>query len=206
MVRIIKSTLDIPFVYNFFEKIIGGNKGYEFFVKDFMNVGSNAKVLDIGCGTANLRKYFPETTDYFGYDTNPDYIDFAKKNLKGSFFCEDTDAFRKRIGELKDFDVVFAYGVIHHLPDSEMKKVMDLAKACLKTSGHFYTCDPCFHQDQSIFAKWTVSNDRGKFVRSHQEYIKLLGNEFRLDYKIRNDAINIPTTLFYSKCSLEGVN
>ena len=53
----------------------------------------NVKVLDIGCGPAEILSTLPNI-QYYGFDINPIYINSAKKNMsiKQNFFASNLQA------------------------------------------------------------------------------------------------------------------
>ena len=109
------------FLYSLFQKIMSGKSFRKRIVNKFITK-SNIKVLDIGCGPGEILDFLTEV-DYFGYDINPNYINYAKikyKN-KGKFFCK---KFTNRdIKKLPKFDHVLLLGILHHLNSQEIKKL-----------------------------------------------------------------------------------
>lgn len=71
-------------------------------------------VLDYGCGTGRLSKYFK---DYVGYDVSEHMLDMAKKNRKGGKF---TSKLPERL-----FDAVIFDAILSHYTLPEIKDMMD---------------------------------------------------------------------------------
>ncbi len=76
-------------------------------------------VLDIGCGTGNLTKFFSEkqNCNVVAIDISTEMLRVAKKKLEGVHFLSSTAGdtpFKKN-----SFDAVVGYSALHHLPDLE---------------------------------------------------------------------------------------
>ena len=99
---------------------------------DTSNLGSEIRVLDIGCGPADILMEMPGV-DYVGFDIDPKLIEAARKKHgnKGRFFC--APANEQAISSLERFDLVLATGVIHHLSDEEALGLFRLAQNTLKS-------------------------------------------------------------------------
>ncbi len=49
-----RGLLGFPYVWNLFEKLIGGSHAKKIFVNDFIVPFKGASILDIGCGTGEI--------------------------------------------------------------------------------------------------------------------------------------------------------
>jgi len=111
--------LRFPRIYNLFSRTAGGN-ARAVYVKKYIRPKEGDKILDIGCGTADILLHLP-SVEYVGLDLNEAYINYAKKRFghKGIFLATKVD--RKTINEfsLHDLDIVLATGLLHHLNDDE---------------------------------------------------------------------------------------
>jgi len=87
---------------------------------------SNKKILEVGCGEGvNIKNMQHTSNEFFGVDFSKSKIEFAKKNVKGTFKVGDATNLPYKN---QSFDVVFCKDILHHLPDkrkviSEMKRV-----------------------------------------------------------------------------------
>jgi len=191
-------TLSHHFLYSFFQKIMSGTSFRKRIVNKFITK-SNIKVLDIGCGPAEILDSLMEV-DYFGYDINPNYINYAKKKYKkkGKFFCKKFT--NKDIKKLPKFDHVLLLGILHHLESQEIKKLLKLIKKVLKKEGSIITIDPIFIRKQNRIAEFIIKMDRGNNVRDKKGYIKLVRNYFS---KVKSEVYHqkfIPYTWFVMNC------
>src|SRR5215468_3456543 len=83
------SLLACPPVYRSFDKIVRGNAP-NIYLDEYVKPVAGEKVLDIGCGPADILDYMPDV-QYTGFDISREYIAAAQKRFwnKGRFFCQD---------------------------------------------------------------------------------------------------------------------
>ena len=129
--------LKVPSVYNIFSAAVGGNVLRRSLIQNHVRAKLGDKVIDIGCGTAEVLRYLPDV-DYIGIDINPDYIAFARRTYgnKGTFLVGDTQSFRDE-PRLKDANVVMAFGLLHHLDNGEAARCLQFAYDVLSAKGRF---------------------------------------------------------------------
>ena len=170
----LRTLLEFPFVWNSFEKIIGGSRAKRKFVKNFIIPFEGASILDIGCGTGEIINYMPEDINYVGFDLSNKYIDYAKNKHgnKGDFYCENITNNISSI-QKNTFDFVIALGIIHHLNDNDALILIEKAKNYLKPGGVFMTMDPVYVKNQSKISKFLIDNDRGDYVGNAGRYRSL---------------------------------
>ena len=192
------SILSHYFFYSLFQKIMSGTSFRNKIVKKFITK-NNVNVLDIGCGPAEILDSLTKV-NYFGYDINSNYINYAKKKYKekGKFFCKKFTS--KDIKNLPKFDYILLLGILHHLNDQEINKLMKLIKKVLKKEGNIITEDPIFVENQSQIAKSIIRMDRGNNVRDKKGYINIMRKYFG---KVKNKVYHqkfIPYTWFVMNC------
>ena len=196
-----RGILSHPSIYNLSQNLLGVRKARKVLVNDFFPEQQHLRVLDIGCGTAEILEFLPESIDYVGFDSSQEYIDHAEKRFgsRGSFFADTVgDAHLKA---MHGFDVVLAFGVVHHLDDDEAKSLFDIARKALNPHGILLTVDPCFTPNQSRIAHWLISHDRGQNVRDEEGYRHLGLQSFStIDSFPRNDFLHVPYTYLIMRC------
>ena len=128
------------------------------------------RILDLGCGTAEILGSLPAYITYVGYDMSPEYIAAAQKKFadRGIFYCRRLE--QAEVATLEPFDLVMGIGVLHHLDDSTAQQFMAIAKAALRPGGRIYTLDPCYAAGQNPIARFLISRDRGQHVRDAEAY------------------------------------
>jgi 2-polyprenyl-3-methyl-5-hydroxy-6-metoxy-1,4-benzoquinol methylase len=153
---------------------MGAKEGRVRFVRDCVRPFPGMRILDLGCGPAEILNAMPHDIDYVGYDMSPDYIASAQRKFanRGDFNCrllEETE-----VATLDPFDLVMGIGVLHHLDDTTARQFMTIAKAALKPGGRILTLDTCFAAGQNPIARFLIARDRGQHVRNAEDYLALV--------------------------------
>jgi SAM-dependent methyltransferase len=195
----VRAILSYPIVYSLFQSFMGAKKARQNIVTNYVKPFSGMKVLDVGCGPADILAYLPDV-GYWGYDINEDYITQARKKYgeRGEFHCK-----QLQLSDLKclpSFDLVLAIGLLHHLDDAVAINVMRLASKALKAGGRLVTIDPCLDSSQNPIAGFLIRNDRGLNVRDKAGYQVLAKAVFESPrIEVRHRAW-IPYTHCFMEC------
>jgi len=195
-----KSLLDFPIAYRLFGKAIGGRRGRTIFVSEYLKPRAGDRILDIGCGEASILDYLPQV-EYVGFDISPAYIAAATKHYggRGRFYCRAVTP--DTIDEIGTFDIALANGVLHHLTDAESLDLFQLAFRALKNEGRLVTFDGCYLPQQSPIARYLLKADRGKFVRTPEQYLAIARKHFPVvNNAVRQDLLAIPYAHFIMEC------
>lgn len=173
----IRVILSHPFFYSSFQLLMGAHKGRQDFVDKLIKPFQGIKILDIGCGPADILSYLPDT-DYWGFDISEEYIKHAQEKFskRGHFQCKQLQP--SDLAELPPFDIVLAIGLIHHLDDLTATAIMQLASKALKAGGRLLTIDPCLDSSQNQIARFLVQHDRGQNVRDKNGYLAIAKTTF----------------------------
>ena len=161
--------LSKPWAYDLFTSLVGKERSRIQLVQNYVRPYPGCRILEIGCGTGRILSYLPNSiAEYTGFDMNPLYIDSAKKRWKGrancSFFCHKVEEAASLPPQ--HYDVVLAIAIVHHLNDSEATDLFNIAYQSLKPDGALITYDNVYIENQNRFAKWLISRDRGRAVRT----------------------------------------
>lgn len=195
--------LSTPQLYILSQNIFNKNNVYKTLVEEYIKPKPGEKILDIGCGTADIVNFIPDGVKYVGFDINSRYINYAKKRYK-----DRVELYCKRINEadaksFNEFDYVISVGVVHHIGDLEAIKLFQLGKHLLKKDGIMITCDPTFNESDNFFAKFMTNNDRGEHVRLIEDYKSLASEVFSsVKAEIRKDMLNVAQ----SECVMVSTN
>jgi len=200
----LRSILSLPILYNLLQNLLGGKKSRQEFINKYMQVNPNNRLLDIGCGTAEILDCLPDNLTYVGFDASNDYIKMAKEKYQdrnAQFFAKlVTDS---NLGDFEPFDIVIATGILHHLEDDEVIHLFSLAKKFLKPDGRIITIDPCYLENQRTLARFIISRDRGQNVRTSNQYQELAENIFpNVRLSVRNDLLRIPYDHAILECKI----
>ena len=63
--------------YRAFGRLIGAERAYRIFSREYVRAAPGQRVLDIGCGTAELSDFLADA-DYLGLDPNESYLRAAR--------------------------------------------------------------------------------------------------------------------------------
>jgi SAM-dependent methyltransferase len=194
-----KALLEYPAVYRLFSAMIGGNYR-DRYVADFVRPCTGDRILDIGCGPGDILDHLPEV-HYLGIDRDARYIAAAQERFgkRGEFRCE--SATETVLREQASFDIVMANGVLHHLDDAEVKKVVTLARLALKPTGRLVALDGAFLAEQSAIEALLLKMDRGRFVRTPDQYVRLARLAFdQVESVVRRGLLRSPYTHHIMTC------
>jgi len=201
IVERLSAVLKIPAGYRLFRWLVGGKSAWKIYLAEYVQAAPGEKILDLGCGPADVLNYLP-AVNYTGLDISPEYISSAKKRFgaRGRFLCGGLDLAKIK-EEQGQFDLVLATGVIHHLNDAEAANLFDLARRVLRPAGRLVTYDGCYVPQQSRLARWLLAKDRGKFVRTREDYLRLASAQFaKVEPHLRHDLLRIPYTHLIMRC------
>jgi SAM-dependent methyltransferase len=193
--------LKVPCLYNLFQGVVGGNALRRSIIQNHARARRGDKVIDIGCGPAQVLQSLRDV-EYLGLDINPDYIAFARRTYggKGTFVVGDTRSLRGD-SRFKDADIVIAVGVLHHLDDEEAADCIRFAHDALKRGGRFITHDACWIPNQGAFSKCIMSHDRGRNIRTEQQYRQLAAKVFRTVHAwVDTKPMRIPYVTIVLEC------
>lgn len=194
--------LSLPAGYRLLRRLLGGGGLWRTYLETYVVPVPGEKVLDIGCGPADVLQYLPKV-DYTGVDHSEKYIRSAQARYgnKGRFWCGDVSRVALE-QERGTFSLALATGVVHHLNDQQAAGLFGLARQALRPNGRLITFDGCYEPAQSQVAHWMLAHDRGKFVRTRAEYVRLASAAFSMvEGHLRHDLLRIPYTHLILRCS-----
>jgi SAM-dependent methyltransferase len=200
----LRSTLQIPWVYQLFARVV--REGYwPVYLREYVEPAPGQRILDIGCGPGDVLAYLSDV-DYVGVDGSHRYIKSARARFgpRGDFRCQ---AVADLVAsEPASYDVIMANGLVHHLADNEVQHLFDVAGRLLKPTGRLVTFDGCFVPNQSSIVRTLLHLDRGRYVRTQQAYLALARSHFQVvEASVRDDLYRIPYTLLILVCRQAAV-
>jgi SAM-dependent methyltransferase len=170
--------LRLPQLYNLSQRLVGGGRDRAAFVTTHVIFRSDEKVVDAGCGTGSALEFLPPV-NYFGFDSNPQYVRVARSRYgsHGEFLCGDASS--PQVRELaQDADAFLSLGVLHHLTDQQIREILSLARACLRPSGRFIFYEPCFSANDHWVGRIFMGLDRGGNIKTDQAWRALISEYF----------------------------
>jgi ubiquinone/menaquinone biosynthesis C-methylase UbiE len=158
-------------------------------------------VLDFGCGIGYHSVEFPNA-QYLGVEPIAGCVKKANQLFKSEStnFINGDHLTLKSIPD-HSFELIIAIGVLHHIDDEIFSEFLKETYRILKPGGRLTTFDPVFHVGQSKFSRWVVSQDRGIWVRTTEDYLQPIINVFKvpLNYMVYSGLLRIP----YDHISIE---
>jgi ubiquinone/menaquinone biosynthesis C-methylase UbiE len=201
----LKSLLTISYFYEFLQKnLLGGNNARKWLAKSVWKLKGGETIVDVGCGSGTVLEYLPQDIEYLGVDVSENYIRAARKRFsaRGTFFLGTArDLVNHDDSHLNSADLVLCNGLLHHLSDREAVEVLQLSKRIMKSNGRLVCLEATFLARQTRLSRWIVSTDRGRHVRSEQEWKNLIGQTFdSYSTSILTGLIRIPYTHIIIEC------
>jgi SAM-dependent methyltransferase len=193
--------LKVPFLYNAFQAAVGATTLRRKLIENHVRAKPGDKVIDIGCGSAPALQWFP-AVEYIGLDINPDCIALARRTYasRGTFIVGNPQS----VGgdsRFKAADIVMAIGVLHHLDDEEAEQCIRFAYDALNTTGRFVCHEPCWIPSQGAISKFIMSTDRGRDIRTEQQYRQLSAKVFnKVDAWVDTKPMRIPYVTIVLEC------
>jgi SAM-dependent methyltransferase len=195
----IRPVLARPVAFRAFNVLIGAAHARAILVRDHIRPEPGQRVLDIGCGTGAMVPFLPGV-EYVGFDENAEYVrDARAHHPRESFSCDRVDAY---VTSRERFDIALALGVLHHLNDAGAVELLRLAHASLRSGGRLITLDGCYVAGQNPVSRWLLTRDRGRHVRSEDEYLHLMRGLFAdVTATVREDLLRVPYTHLVMECA-----
>jgi SAM-dependent methyltransferase len=193
--------VQIPSAYQFFQNALGAGRARQRLVAEFIRPTLGTRVLDLGCGPADILVHLGSGVEYVGIDHNQAHIQTASLRFgkAGTFLCGDFSLAQslRRDG----FDLVMCLGLLHHLDDCQVRALIRMVSDLLRPAGRLICVDPTFIEGQHWIARRLAAADSGQHVRRPDAYRELARVGFPItEVIIRNDMLRIP----YTHCILNA--
>lgn len=188
----LRALLSLAPAYRAAQRAIGADHFRRFVAEEILSLDEHDRVLDIGCGTADILGHLP-AVDYVGLDPSRRYVEAAaaRYGTRGTFVTSPDEL----DDTTRDRTVAMAIGVFHHMDDATVRDVLDLAARSVRPGGRVVSVDPAFTDDQHRLARLLISRDRGRAVRRPDELAALVAERFRVDdVTVRHDLLRLPYT------------
>ena len=166
-----------PKLYETIQRLSGADRVRRDFAQHFVRAQPGDRVLDIGCGPADLLAHLPDV-DYIGWEPNASYVAKARKTYRdrGTFHVGLFGPEQAR--SLAPVDIAVVSAVLHHIDDAQASELFVLLRQVLKPGGRAITVDNVFTERQNPIARLLISLDRGRHVRSPAGYEALARGAF----------------------------
>src|SRR5262249_18332903 len=152
---------------------LGADKAITRYVNEVLEPVPGMKMLDVGCGPANVLAYLPPL-DYTGIDLNEKHIDYARRRYgNGGRFIVGNAALDLKQGE-KQFDLINVSALLHHINDDEAISLFASLTTLLKPNGRIVTIDNVWLPKQRVVVRLANYLDSGTNIRTPEGYLRLL--------------------------------
>lgn len=172
---------DHPVLFIFFRSILENDfKAIRATIRKEMTLGKGLRSLDLGCGPGAFSDLF-HGDDYVGADLHRGYIEWARKHRRGTFIVSDA----KQV-ELPDqrFDQVLIFGMLHHLPDEDVRAVLREVRRLLVPGGRALLIEDIPAVSRLNLIGHLIHNvENGEHIRPAEEYRKLYLEAGRLEHE-----------------------
>lgn len=201
----VRGLLENSQAYSFFQWCVGATNLRREFIDKLIRPYSGMRMLDVGCGPADILRYLPEDVDYVGVDGSERYIGRAKSTFRnrGEFIhVEFEGSGAPDVLDVDPFDVVASMGVLHHLDDRQAVEMLRWSKSMFGERARFVSFDGCYVEGQSKVARYMLSKDRGEFIRTHEEYVEIASRVFsNVSAVLAPNRLRFPYTHIFLECS-----
>ncbi|MEI6560597.1 MAG: class I SAM-dependent methyltransferase [Verrucomicrobiota bacterium] len=198
----VMSLLKNPSIYKLSQELLGAHQWRRKFLRELVQPKNGDKVVDIGCGPAQLLEWLPPV-QYVGLDANTAYIEDAKKKYgnAGVFLVGNTHTLRGD-PHFQKADIAMCCGVLHHLNDEDALDLIRFSHEILKPGGRFLALEAAYLPGQGLLSRWIVSKDRGMYVRTEDAYKQLAARCFS---RVKTSPDLHPLRIPYAGLTLECV-
>ncbi len=192
--------LNYPVVYLAVQRLLGAYGARQTCLREYARPQAGERILDVGCGPGYILDYLPEC-DFVGIDIDQRYIRYAQRRYprRGQFLCMELT--EDSASQFLPFDLILCNGLIHHLTDEQTRNLLSLLRRLLRPSGRLMTLDGCYYPQMSAMSRFLLKHDRGKYVRTEEEYLRLVHPQFnQIDAFRRSDLFSIPYDALVMVC------
>jgi SAM-dependent methyltransferase len=177
--RLVERISDHPVLFIFFRGILENDfKAIRAVIRRHLRRGQGLRTLDLGCGPGEFADEF-KGDDYVGADLNARYIEYAKRKKPGAFLV--TDA-RKVDLPAARFDQILIFGLLHHLPDDDVRAVLAEAKRLLAPGGRVLAIEDIPAISRMNLIGHLIHNvENGEHIRPPEQYRALYGSALRIE-------------------------
>lgn len=168
--------LGAPRGFDLFQRLVGARRSKANFVAKHVQPKHGDRILDLGCGTGAILELLPPGVEYVGVELDRAYVHRARMRFgdRATFVCSDLASYEPA----STFDIVIAYGVLHHLDDGGVRSACRVAHRALREEARLLFAEPCRTDQQGWLATTLMNRDRGRYIRTPERYAELMSEQF----------------------------
>jgi ubiquinone/menaquinone biosynthesis C-methylase UbiE len=176
---VIERISDHPVLFIFCRSILENDfRAIRALIRKDLRHATSARTLDLGCGPGAFADMFAGG-DYVGADLNRGYIEHARRHYRGTFIVADA-----RHVELPDerFDQALVFGLLHHLPDDDVRSVLGEVRRMLVPGGRALVIEDIPAVSRlNLIGHLIHAVENGEHIRPPAEYRRLYQEFGRLE-------------------------
>jgi SAM-dependent methyltransferase len=146
-------------------------------IRRHLKTGNGLRTLDLGCGPGEFANEFAGD-DYVGADLNARYIAHAQRTRPGTFLV--TDARKVDLPDRR-FDQVLIFGLLHHLPDDDVRAVLAEAGGARARRPHPGRGGHPAISRLNLIGHLIHNVENGEHIRPPAEYRRLYAEAARIE-------------------------
>jgi ubiquinone/menaquinone biosynthesis C-methylase UbiE len=193
LAKIVERISDHPVLFIFCRSLLENDfKAIRAVIRRDLQVGHGLRTLDLGCGPGAFADLF-DGDDYVGADLNARYIDHARRHRPGTFLV--SDARRVDLPDAR-FDQVLIFGLLHHLPDDDVRAVLSEARRLLVPGGRILAIEDIPAISRLNLVGHLIHNiENGEHIRPAEEYRRLYAEKATIE---REDVLQSGICDYYA--------
>ncbi len=204
MLSVADIILEHPFMYRALHTITGLRKLHARLISDVLrryDDPTKLRVLDLGCGPGDTLNLIGDNAGYTGIDVNAKYVAMASRKSPRTASFLVGDVTKLDPAQFQEFDLIIAFGLIHHLGDTDADALLSAASRMLKPTGCVISLDGCRRDGTSPVVRWILDHDRGRHIRKEHEYLTMFSRYLHIETIFTDSSVmHIP----YSILSIVG--
>jgi SAM-dependent methyltransferase len=173
--------LALAAIYSGFQGLVGARRARRWLAAQSLRLAPGARIVDVGCGTADVLEFVPAGVAYAGFDPNRLYVERAERRYGArpdTVFLHGTSTVASDDDRFRNADVVLCVGVLHHLDDRQADGLLSFCRHALAPAGRFQGLEPAWLPTQSRLSRFVMSLDRGLAIRDLDGWRRLVANAF----------------------------
>jgi 2-polyprenyl-3-methyl-5-hydroxy-6-metoxy-1,4-benzoquinol methylase len=188
-----------PRLWLLFQYVLGGT--FDKRKIAIKHLSRHKKILEVGCSSGNVSAIFRnfENIKFLGIDIDEKAITFAEKRFRKNedfkFRCCSLDDL---INENEKFDYILFAGILHHISNTETKKMLESSSSLLSENGVIAISEPLPAEKKHNLVVKLYYNlfEQGSTVRTKKEYEKIIENILSL--KIIKSSIETTSPFIFN--------